>query len=62
METNKKYSTEQLAEALRAITSLISKLTKVQKKLRKGSAQHTLAKNRLKALRIAAALIEKDAG
>ena len=62
MTTGKKYSNEQLSEALRAITSLIGKLVKVQRKLRKGSPQHTLAKNRLKALRVASTLIKMEAG
>lgn len=62
MKASKTYATHELAEALRAITSLIGKCVKVQKKLRKGSSQHTLIKNRLKALRVAAALIKKEAG
>ncbi len=56
--TTKKYSKEDLSEALRAIVSLIGKLAKVQKKLRKGTSQATLLKNRLKALRVASALIK----
>jgi len=61
MKMSKKHSAEELAEALRAITSLIGKLIKVQKKLRPGTPQRTLTKNRLKALRIASALIKKEA-
>jgi len=53
----RKYSTEELHDASRAITSLVSKLEKVQMKLRKGTAQQTLVVNRLKALRISAALL-----
>ncbi|MFH1047115.1 MAG: hypothetical protein V1738_02330 [Patescibacteria group bacterium] len=60
MNTPKQYSIAELGEALRAIASLISKLVKVRKKLRKGTAQHTLAVNRLKALRVAATLIRKE--
>ena len=55
-----KYKKEELSEALRAIESLVSKLVKVQKRLRKGTPQATLAKRRIKALRISAALIKKD--
>jgi len=62
MATRKKYSAPELAEALRAVTSLISKCAKVQKKLRPGTPQYTLTKNRLKAFRIASALIKKEAG
>ncbi|HTK04566.1 MAG TPA: hypothetical protein VL500_03205 [Candidatus Eisenbacteria bacterium] len=62
MRPTKHHSHEDLAEANRAITSLIGKLAKAAKKLRKGTPQHTLAKRRLKALRIAAALIGKEAG
>lgn len=60
--TRTKYSSEELAEALRAITSLIGKLAKVQKKLRKGTPQYSLTKNRLKALRVAAALLKWERG
>lgn len=56
------YSKLELAEAARAIGSLIGKLVKVRKKLRKGTAQATLLRNRLKALRIAAALIRTRLG
>ena len=59
MTKPKAYSAEELSEALRAITSLVGKLVKVQKKLRKGTAQATLLKNRLKALRIASALLKE---
>jgi len=53
-------SREELANAQRAITSLISKCEKVQEKLREGTPQHTLTKNRLKAFYIALALIERE--
>lgn len=62
MKTAKRRSKEDLAEALRAVTSLIGKLTKVRKKLRKGTAQASLLRNRLKALRIASALIKREMG
>jgi hypothetical protein len=54
------YTKDELSEALRAITSLINKCEKVQLKLREGTPQYTLTKNRLKAFCIASALIEKE--
>ncbi len=54
------YTKEELAEAQRAITSLINKCEKVQLRLREGTPQYTLTKNRLKAFDIASALIEKE--
>ncbi len=51
------FSKEDLTEALRAITSLISKCEKAQEKLTQGTPQWTLLKNRIKALRISASLI-----
>lgn len=56
----KDYTMEELEEALRAISSLISKCEKAQEKLVQGTSQWTLLKNRLKALRIASALITKS--
>lgn len=56
---NKKYTTGELTEALRAISSIISKLEKVQPKL-KGKSQLTLLNNRLKALHIASSLINSS--
>lgn len=58
--TKNAYPKEELSEALRAIVSLIGKLVKVGKKLRKGTPQATLLKNRLKALRIASALVKRE--
>jgi uncharacterized protein YdeI (YjbR/CyaY-like superfamily) len=55
-------TTEELEEALRAIASTISKCEKVEPKLRRGTSQHTLLARRIKALRIAAALIERELG
>ncbi|MFZ6022287.1 MAG: hypothetical protein ACOYT9_02340 [Patescibacteria group bacterium] len=51
------YSNEELLEALRAITSTISKLQKVEPKLRVGTSQHTLVIRRIKALQISSDLI-----
>jgi len=47
------YTKEELNDALRAIGSLINKCEKVQEKLREGTPQHSLTKNRIKAFRIA---------
>jgi len=47
-------------EALRAISSTLGKCLKVKPKLQRGSPQHTLLVRRIKALRIAAALIERE--
>jgi len=54
------FSREELTEARQAITSLISKCEKVQLKLREGSPQFTLTKNRLKAFYIALDLIDRE--
>ncbi|MCE9572536.1 MAG: hypothetical protein K8W52_05220 [Deltaproteobacteria bacterium] len=56
------FSRDDLQEALRAIASTISKCEKVQPKLRPGTSQHTLLARRIKALRIASALIERELG
>ncbi|HEY9060775.1 MAG TPA: hypothetical protein VIO64_09775 [Pseudobacteroides sp.] len=53
------YTKEELEEALRAITSTISKCEKVLPKLKPGTSQHTLLTRRIKALRISSALITK---
>lgn len=54
------YAGDELKEALRAIVSTISKCEKVLPKLKENSAQQTLLKRRIKALRIAADLIERE--
>lgn len=53
------FTNKELAEALRAITSLLHKCEKAQEKLVHGTAQWTLLKNRIKALKIASSLIIK---
>jgi len=53
------YTKEELEEALRAISSLISKCEKAQEKLTQGTSQWALLKNRIKALRLASTLITK---
>ena len=54
------FTKTELEEALRAITSTISKCEKVQPKLKEGTPQHTLLIRRIKALHIAAVLIERE--
>jgi hypothetical protein len=57
-----KFTDEELHEASRAIASMISKCEKVQGKETLGASQRSLLNNRLKALRIAAALIVEAMG
>jgi hypothetical protein len=62
METNDiidDYTEHELTEALRAIDSMISKCEKAQVKLKVGSSQYTLLKNRLKAFYISRVLLIK---
>jgi hypothetical protein len=54
------YTTDELREALRPITSLISKSEKAQQKLAPGTWQHTMLRDNLKALHIASALMKKE--
>lgn len=54
------FTKEDLNEALRAISSTISKCEKVQPKLKPGTAQHTLLVRRIKAFNIASALIKRE--
>lgn len=54
------YTKEELREALRAIDSTIRKCEKVQPKLEEGTSSHTLLVRRIKALRIAAVLIQRE--
>ncbi len=53
------FSEEELREALRAVESMVGKIEKAQAKLKPGTSQHTLTINRLKALGIAAALMNE---
>jgi hypothetical protein len=53
------YTKNELEEALRAISSLLSKCEKAQEKLSKGTSQWTLLKNRINALNISLLLITK---
>jgi hypothetical protein len=55
-----KYSREELEEELRVVASTISKCEKAQLKFEEGTSQHTLLKNRIKAMYISKALIEDE--
>lgn len=50
----------ELTEALRAINSAIGRSEKAQEKFAQGTAQHTLQRNRIKALQIAVSLISEE--
>ena len=52
-----KYTKEELLEALRVVSSTISKCEKIQPKFAEGTSQHTLLKNRIKAMYISKSLI-----
>lgn len=54
-----KYTKEELIEALRPVSSIISKCEKAQQKFTEGTSQWTLLKKRIKALRISLSLIKK---
>ncbi|HET9910727.1 MAG TPA: hypothetical protein VFQ13_02495 [Anaerolineales bacterium] len=54
------FTRDDLQEALRAFASMISKTEKAQAKFSPGTSQHTLQRNRLKALRIADAVIKLE--
>lgn len=52
-----KYTREELAEALKVVSSTINNCEKMQPKFMEGTSQHTLLKNRIKALYISKLLI-----
>ena len=52
-----KYAREELSDALQIVASIISKCEKIQLKFEEGTSQHTLLKNRIKAMYISLALI-----
>lgn len=54
------YTAEELQAALRPIASLISKSEKAQQKLAKGSWQHAMLSDNLKALNFASALMNSE--
>lgn len=55
-----KYATDELLGALRVVASTISKCEKIQPKFEEGTSQHTLLKNRIKALYISKSLITDE--
>lgn len=56
------YSREELEEALKIVSSAISRCEKMQPKFVEGTSQYTLLKNRIKALSISKALIIDEIG
>lgn len=55
-----KYTMEELEEALRVVSSTISKCEKAQQKFMEGTSQHTLLKNRIKAMYISKSFIGNE--
>ncbi|MCW3464383.1 hypothetical protein [Chitinophaga nivalis] len=55
-----KYTKEELLAALRVVSSTISKCEKIQPKFAEGTSQHTLLRNRIKAMYISIALITEE--
>jgi hypothetical protein len=55
-----KYTAKELIEALSVVSSTISKCEKAQLKFEVGTSQHTLLKNRIKAMYISKALITDE--
>jgi hypothetical protein len=51
------WTADELREALRSLASMIGRSEKAQMKFSPGTSQYTLARNRIKALRIASELI-----
>jgi hypothetical protein len=54
------FSREDLEKAITTIASMISRSEKAQKKLKEGTPQASLTRNRIKALSIASSLITKE--
>jgi hypothetical protein len=52
-----KHTGRELEEALGVVSSVISKCEKIQPKFAEGTSQHTLLKNRIKAMYISKSLI-----
>ena len=55
-----KYTEKDLIEALRVVSSTISNCEKIQPKFAEGTSQHTLLKNRIKAMYISKSLITDE--
>jgi hypothetical protein len=56
----KSYSQEELQNALKVVSSSISKCEKIQTKFKEGTPQLSLSINRIKALKISKCLLEND--
>lgn len=54
------FTSEELEKALKIISSVISRCEKMQPKFEDGTSQHTLLKNRIKAMFIARSLINGE--
>lgn len=54
------YTQQELEEAVIVITSIICRCEKAQIKFKEGSSQHSLLRNRIKAMKISKLLIEGD--
>lgn len=52
-----KYIREELEEALKIVSSIISRCEKSQPRFMEGTSQHTLLRNRIKAMNISKSLI-----
>lgn len=55
-----KYTVDDLEEAQQIVSSLISRCKKFQLKFVEGTSQHTLLKNRIKAMYISKSLIADE--
>ncbi len=55
-----KYTKEELTKALQIVSSTIDSCEKMQPKFEEGTSQHTLLKNRLKALYISRSLMNAE--
>ncbi|TAH69434.1 MAG: hypothetical protein EWM47_07200 [Anaerolineaceae bacterium] len=55
-----RYSQEELQKALKVVSSSISRCEKMQPKFREGTPQHSLLRNRIKALEISKCLLVDD--
>lgn len=55
-----KYTSKELLEALQVVSSTINKCEKMQLKFVDGTSQHTLLKNRIKAMYISRSLITNE--
>jgi hypothetical protein len=55
-----KYTREELIEALQVVSSTISNCEKIHPKFAEGTSQHTLLKNRIKAMYISKSLIADE--